>query len=78
MLAAAFPLTRALAAQGVSSPLTILIAAAVAAPIYLVALRLLSPKAWSDLWLLVGKVLLRGERRRKPRLALDGSAAPTV
>ena len=45
MLAAAYPLARGLAAQGLSSPVTIMIVAIVAAPLYVVALRLLSPAA---------------------------------
>jgi O-antigen/teichoic acid export membrane protein len=77
MLAVAFPLTRAIAETGASSPVTVGAVAVVAAPIYLIVLRLLSPKAWSDLALLTRKVLLRGGRRKSPSLPIEGAPAPS-
>jgi lipopolysaccharide exporter len=77
MLAAALPLTAAISATGASSPTTIAVVTALGAPVYLVALRLLSPASWSDLRLLTQKVLRRGERRRAPRLPVEGSPAPS-
>ena len=77
MLAAAYPLARGLAAQGLSSPVTIAIVATVAAPLYLLTLRLLSPAAWDDLLLLARRVLPSFGRRKAPALSLDGSAAPS-
>ena len=67
MLAAAYPLARALAAQGLPSPVTIVIVATVAAPLYLLALRLLSPAAWADLLLLTRRVLREAGAGRRPR-----------
>ncbi len=78
MLAAAYPLARGLAAQGLSSPVTIMIVAIVAAPLYLLTLRLLSPAAWADLLLLARRVLPRFGRRKAPPLPLDGSPAPSA
>ena len=78
MLAAAYPLARGLAAQGLSSPVTIMIVAIVAAPLYVLALRLLSPAAWDDLLLLARRVLPRFRRRKAPALSLDGSPAPSA
>jgi O-antigen/teichoic acid export membrane protein len=77
MLAAALPLTHAIAASGASSPTTVAIVSALSAPIYLAALRVLSPKAWSDLALLMRKVLLRGGRRKSPPLPIEGAPAPS-
>ncbi len=78
MLAAAYPLARGLAAQGLSSPVTIVIVAIVAAPLYVLTLRLLSPAAWDDLLLLARRVLPRFRRRKAPALSLDGSPAPSA
>jgi lipopolysaccharide exporter len=77
MFALAFPLTAAIAAAGASSPTTIAVVGALSTPVYVAALRLLSPAAWSDLILLSRKVLRRGERRRATPLPLEGSPAPT-
>jgi O-antigen/teichoic acid export membrane protein len=77
MLAVALPLTHAIASSGASSPITVALVSALSAPIYLVALRLLSPTAWSDVALLTRKVLLRGERRKSPRLPIESSPAPS-
>jgi lipopolysaccharide exporter len=77
MLAVAFPLTNAIASSGASSPVTVAVVSALSAPIYLIALRLLSPKAWADLALLTRKILLRGERRKSPRLPMESSPAPS-
>ncbi|HWH45286.1 MAG TPA: oligosaccharide flippase family protein [Thermoleophilaceae bacterium] len=51
LFAAAYPLTRALDAE-IPAPLVILAAAAVAAPVYLGAMRALFPASWRDLVLL--------------------------
>ena len=76
MLGAAFPLVGALNASGVPRPVTVLIASALAAPLYLVALRLIGPAAWADLVLLARRLLPR-LRRGKPRLPLESSSAPS-
>ena len=76
MLGAAFPLVGALNASGVPRPVTVLIASALAAPLYLVALRLIGPAAWADLVLLARRLLPR-VRRGKPRLPLESSSAPS-
>ena len=46
-----------------------------AAPLYLLALRFLSPAAWADVVLLARKVLPR-RRRKTPQLSLEGPPAP--
>ena len=71
MLAAAYPLARGLAAQGLSSPVTIMIVATVAAPLYLLTLRLLSPAAWGDLLLLARRCCrASGAKRRRRCLSM--------
>jgi lipopolysaccharide exporter len=75
MLAVAFPLERAIAASGASSPATVAAVGALCAPIYLIALRLVSPDSWADLMLLARKLLGRGRRRESPRLPVEGSPA---
>lgn len=77
MLAAAMPLARAFSAAGLPSPVVITLVGMLAAPLYLVALRLFSTPAWSDLALLTRKMLRRGERRKAPRLPVEGSPAAT-
>ena len=58
--------------------MTIVIVASVAAPLYLLTLRLLSPAAWDDLLLLARRVLPSFGRRKAPALSLDGSPAPSA
>ncbi len=75
MLGAALPFAHALAAANLPSLATIALVAVVSAPLYLLALRVLSPAAWADLLLLTRKMLRRGERKKAPRLPLEGSPA---
>jgi lipopolysaccharide exporter len=77
MLAIAMPFTQAVVAAGATSPITIAAVSAVSAPIYLIALRLVAPAAWSDLLLLTQKLLRRGDRRKSQPLPIDGSPAPS-
>jgi lipopolysaccharide exporter len=77
MLAVAYPLAAAVAASGASNPTTIAIVGVVSTPIYLLALRLLSAPAWADLTLLARKLTRRGDRRKAPALAIEGSPAPS-
>jgi O-antigen/teichoic acid export membrane protein len=76
MLAAVFPVARALAAANLPRPVTVVVTSALAAPLYLLALRLTSAAAWNDLVLLARRVLPR-VRRRESRLALKTSSAPS-
>ena len=75
MFAAAYPLAHTLAA-GLARPTTVLLVSAVAAPCYLLALRVTSPAAWADLLLLARRVLPRIPRR-KSRLPLESASAPS-
>jgi lipopolysaccharide exporter len=75
MLAAAGPLAHALSADQVPDPVTVGLVTAVGGPLYLLALRLLSRPAWSDLELLTRQMLRR--KPRKPRLPLESSPAAT-
>jgi lipopolysaccharide exporter len=74
MLGAAFPMVRALSATDLSRPVTVLVVSALAAPLYLLALRLTAPAAWADLLLLARRLFPR-LRRAKPRLPLESSSA---
>jgi lipopolysaccharide exporter len=76
MLAAAFPIARALAGTSLPRAATVLLVSLLAAPLYLLALRVTSPAAWDDLVLVLRRVLPR-VRRKRSRLALEGSAAPS-
>jgi lipopolysaccharide exporter len=71
MLGAALPLAHAVSTASVSSPVAITIVGLAAAPIYLLALRLVSPPAWADLALLTRQMLNRGDTptSRVPRRA---------
>jgi lipopolysaccharide exporter len=73
MLAAAFPLANTLASS-LPGPATVLLVSALAAPLYLLALRVTSPAAWADLVLLTRRVLPRVPRRRS-RLPLESASA---
>lgn len=65
LFAAAYPLTRVLDAE-IPAPLVILIAGAVAAPVYLGAMRTLFPASWRDLLVLWEQ---RPRRRKAPPAA---------
>jgi O-antigen/teichoic acid export membrane protein len=65
LLAAAMPLTSLMEGAGVPAPLILAAAALVAAPIYLAVVRQFFPGAWSDIALLLSRLL----RRRSPRPA---------
>ena len=63
ILLGAAPARPALSSRGTPSPVTIFAVCALAAPLYLLTLRLVSHEAWNDLMLLVRRVLLRrGDR----------------
>jgi lipopolysaccharide exporter len=64
MLAAAFPLAGALSGSGLPRPVTSLLVSALCAPVYVMALRVISPGAWNDLVLLARRVLLPRRRRQ--------------
>jgi PST family polysaccharide transporter len=57
LLAVALPLTKLLEGAGIGPVLVLAAASAAAAPTYLLALRRLSPEGWSDLRLVVRRVL---------------------
>jgi lipopolysaccharide exporter len=76
VLAAAFPATSFLSNGGLPRPMVVLLVSLLAAPLYLLALRLVSPAAWADLALLARRVLLPRRRRATPRLSMEGSTAP--
>jgi len=71
MLVVAFPLTDVVSAAGLPTPLTVLIVGGLCAPVYLVALRLVSRAAWDDVILIVRRVLIprRWHRPVAPRSA---------
>jgi hypothetical protein len=75
VLAVAAPLAHALSTGGLSRPLTVLLACALCAPLYLVALRLISPAAWGDLLLLARRVLLPRLGRGTPQHSPEAPAA---
>ena len=75
MLAVIFPVVGALTASDLSSPVIVLLVSALAAPIYLLALRMTAPRAWADVLLVARRVLPRLGRTRS-RLRLESSSAP--
>jgi O-antigen/teichoic acid export membrane protein len=75
VLAVAAPLAHALSTGGLSRPITVLLVCAPCAPLYLVALRLISPAAWADLLLLARRVLLPRLRRGTPPPSPEAPAA---
>jgi O-antigen/teichoic acid export membrane protein len=75
LIAVAFPLAHALSTGGVPRPLTVLLACALGTPIYLLALRVISPAAWADLFLLARRVLPPRLLRGTPRPSPEGPAA---
>jgi O-antigen/teichoic acid export membrane protein len=77
LLAVSFPLAHALSTSSLPRPATILLVSALGAPLYLLALRLISPAAWADIGVLARRVLLPRGRRKTPVLSLEGSAAPS-
>jgi len=76
MLAVAVPVVGALTASDLSSPVIVLFVSALAAPLYLLALRLTGPAAWADVLLLTRRMLPR-LRRSRSRLPLESSSAPS-
>ena len=76
LLAVAFALTHALAGS-VPIPLTIFLVCALSAPVYLLALRLISLAAWADLVLLAQRMLLPRSRRETAPVSEDDHAPRT-
>lgn len=76
MFAVVFPVVGALTATDLSSPVIVGLASALAAPLYLLALRTTAPAAWADVLLLARRVLPR-LRRARSRLPLESSSAPS-
>jgi len=58
MLLGAFPLTDVVSAADLPTLLTVLIVGALCAPVYLVALRMVSRAAWDDIILIIRRVLI--------------------
>jgi lipopolysaccharide exporter len=58
MLVVAFPLTDVVSTAELPTPLTVLIVGALCAPVYLVALRMVSRAAWDDVILITRRVLI--------------------
>ena len=77
MLAVAFPAVGALTATDLSRPVIVVLVSAVAAPVYLLVLRLAAPAAWADVLLLARRVLPRLGRARS-RVRLESSSAPSA
>jgi lipopolysaccharide exporter len=77
MLAVALPAAGALSATDLSAPVIVTLVAALAAPVYLLVLRLVAPAAWADVLLLARRVLPRLGRARS-RVRLEGSSAPSA
>ena len=77
MLAVAFPAVGVLTATDLSRPVIVLLVSAVAAPVYLLVLRLAAPAAWADVLLLARRVLPRLGRARS-RVRLESSSAPSA
>jgi lipopolysaccharide exporter len=76
LLAAAFPATYALSSSGLPRPAVVLLVSLLAAPLYLLALRFISPAAWADVSLLARGVLRPRRRRKTPTLSLERPPAP--
>jgi O-antigen/teichoic acid export membrane protein len=76
LLTAAFPATYALSSSGLPRPAVALLVSLLAAPLYLLALRFISPAAWADVALLARGVLLPRRRRKTPTLSLERPPAP--
>jgi len=75
MLAVVVPLGHALSASSVPGPVTVTVVCALGAPLYLLALRLVSRRTWADLVLLARKVLPRRGRLQTPHPTVGSSAA---
>ena len=58
MLVVAFPLTDVVSTAELPTPLTVLIVGVLCAPVYLVALRMVSRAAWDDVILIIRRVLI--------------------
>jgi PST family polysaccharide transporter/lipopolysaccharide exporter len=74
MLVVAFPLTDAVSGAELPTLLTVSIVGALSAPVYLVALRMVSRPAWNDVILIIRKVLIprRWHKAPAPQSAAAG------
>jgi lipopolysaccharide exporter len=76
LVALGLPLVELLGESGAWPPLAVLVAACAGLTGYGLALRVLSPAAWGDLRLLVGRVVAGFPRPRRRRPAVTGAVAP--